>query len=144
MNPSTRLTTPPLVLWTIWFAIVCSIVMYQFKLGHGILTGSDARPASQNPAMLLAVGQIVVASLLRWILMPKMKDARQQLILMIIGLSLSEAVGFYSIFLFGPDMPSTKMTLFAGVAPQRDSICPGLCQTGQCRRPKRLTSESRV
>jgi hypothetical protein len=113
MNPSTRPTTPPLVLWIIWFAIICSIVLYQFKLGHGLLTGSDARPASQNPVMLLAVGLIVVALLLRWLLMPKMKDARQQLILMIIGLSLSEAIGFYGIFFFGPDMPSTKMTLFA-------------------------------
>lgn len=101
------------MLWVIWFAIVCSIVMYQFTLGHGILAGSDVRPASQNPALLLAVGQIVAASLLRWILMPKMKKMQQQLVLMVIGLALSEAVELYGIFLFDPDMPSTKMTLFA-------------------------------
>ena len=113
MNPSTRPAANVLVLWVIWFALVSSIVFYQFVLGHGILTGSDAQPASHNPIALFAAGQIVVASLLRWLLLPKVRVYHRQLIVMVIGLTLSESVELYGIFLFGSDMPSTKMTLFA-------------------------------
>ncbi|HXA79947.1 MAG TPA: hypothetical protein VNV14_01655 [Opitutaceae bacterium] len=112
MNSPTRPAANVLVLWVIWFALVSSIVFYQFMLGHGLLTGIDAQPASHNPIMLFAVGQIAVASLLRWLLLPKARVFHRQLIVMVIGLALSESVEIYGIFLFGPDMPSTKMTLF--------------------------------
>jgi hypothetical protein len=65
-----------------------------------------------NFPVVLAVGQVIVASLIRWLFIPRAKNAAQLLVLMIIGLALSEAVEFYGLFLLPADQPSTKLGLW--------------------------------
>ena len=88
------------------------MVLYQFKLGGGWLNGSDARPAMQNPALWLSIGSLFGAFMARWWFLPKEKDLRRILVLLVIGMALSESVVFFEIFLFPRDMPGTKMGLF--------------------------------
>ena len=45
-------------------------------------------------------------------MIPKARYLRRLLVLMVVGLALSESVVFYGIFLFRADMPATKMALF--------------------------------
>ena len=101
-----------LVLWIIWALLVCGIVIYPFALGGGVPIGPNAETAGVNFAVVLAVGQIIIASVVRWLLIPRTKTAGQLLVLMIIGLALSEAVEFYGLFLVPTDQPSTKLGLW--------------------------------
>ena len=109
---SSQPSAKTLVPWVIWFWLVCSIVFYQFKLGHGWLVGQDARPAFQNPLFWFSIGVVTAANTLRWAIIPFASSTKTLLVLLIIGLALSESVTFYSIFLFPPDTPQTKMFLF--------------------------------
>ena len=109
-NPQQKVQA--LVLWVMWFCLTCSIPIYQVMLGHGWLRGDDARSAMQNPIFWLSAGVLAVSAVVRWAFIPRTMNGRSLLILLIIGMALSESVEFYSIFLFPPDMPQTKMGLF--------------------------------
>ncbi len=101
-----------LVLWTIWFSMLVAVFIYQFALGHGVPSGPNARPEGANPILFLAGGQLVVAAVLRWILIPRADAAGKVLVLLVLGLSLSEAVEFFGLFLVPADQPGTKLTLW--------------------------------
>ena len=101
-----------LVLWVIWASAFVSIFIYQFALGGGIPTGSDAPSSGVHPMVWVALGQLVAASAVRWRLLPNAEAAGKKLILMIIGLSLSEGMEIYGLFLIHPDQPGTKLTLW--------------------------------
>ena len=100
------------VLWILWITILMSLFLYQFKLGHGLTKGHDARPVFQNPMIWLCVFNLIAAAVVRWWFIPKTTDLKRLLVLLIIGLALSEAVTFFGIFLFQSDMPETKTGLF--------------------------------
>lgn len=101
-----------IVLWTLWIALCISIVVYQVSLGGGILHGSNASPQGVRFPIPMVLIQIAVASLIRWVIIPRTSEPRRLLVLLIVGLALSEAVGFYGIFLVSTDMPETKMAIF--------------------------------
>ena len=88
------------------------MLVYQFRLGGGILTGRDARSNAGNPIVWFAVAQIVAASAIRWFVLPRFTDFQKRLVLTVVGLALSQSVTFFGIFLFAADMPHTKMELF--------------------------------
>lgn len=112
MSPSSPPNAKVVVLWVIWFSLVCSIVIYQFLLGGGWRGGDDARSPLPSPALWISAGSLLGAAIVRWLFVPKARDIQRLLVLMIIGVALSESVVFYSIFLFPADMPATKMGLF--------------------------------
>lgn len=112
MNQSNRQNPKAIMLWTIWFSLVGAIVYYQFKFGGGWLSGKDTGLAVPLPVSSVTIGSLVAAAVIRWLFIPRTKDIRRLLILMVVGLALSEAVAFYSIFLFGRDLPETKMEFF--------------------------------
>lgn len=107
-----RKSVPALVLWVVWFAMVTAIPIYQFALGGGWPSGTNARASGFSPVEILAVGQILAATVIRWLVLPKFTETSQQLVMMIIGLALSEAVEFYGIFLVPLEQPETKLALF--------------------------------
>ena len=101
-----------LVLWVIWASLFTGIIVYQLVLGRGIPAGENAPASGMNFAVVLAIGQIAAASLVRWLFIPRAKNPGQLLVFMIVGLALSEAVEFYGLFLVSADQPSTKLTLW--------------------------------
>ena len=86
---------------------------YQFTLGHGIPQGHDVPSAGLNPIVLVALIELIVATGIRWFLIPRASARQKKLVLMIIGIALSESAEFYGIFLVSTDMPQTKLALFA-------------------------------
>ena len=100
------------VLWVIWFSMVVSIAIYQVELGGGILPGRDAVQQGFQFPMPLVFAQLCIAAAVRWILIPRAKESRKLLVLLIIGLALSEAPEFNGIFLVPKTMPETKMAIF--------------------------------
>ncbi len=103
---------PALVLWIVWLALTTSIPIYQLVLGKGLPQGANAPGTGFGPVVVMAVGQILVAAVLRWLVLPRVGRAPQMLVVMIVGLVLSEAVEFYGLFLISPDQPETKLSLF--------------------------------
>ncbi len=113
MTPSPDNEKPPMtVFWILWSAFLCAIAAYQFTLGHGIPQGHDAPSAGLNPIVLIALIELIVATGIRWFLIPRVSARYRMLVLMIIGIALSESAEFYGIFLIPANMPQTKLVLF--------------------------------
>ena len=86
--------------------------MAQFLAGGGIPKGADQ---GHPPVMFVAIagGLALVALSIRFMLIPKIATISKMLPAMIVGLALSEAIGFLGMFLIGKEFPTTRLTLFA-------------------------------
>ncbi|MGL4399632.1 MAG: hypothetical protein ACRCXD_07165 [Luteolibacter sp.] len=113
MTPRQDSPAPPtfLIFWIVWFAILQGLVLIQFFVGGGIPKGVDQ---GDPPTLFLVIaGVLALAALtIRFTVIPKIKTAPKLLPAMIIGLALSEAVGFVGIFLVGKEFPTTRLGLF--------------------------------
>jgi hypothetical protein len=100
-----------LIFWIIWFATLQGLVLIQFFVGGGIPQGADQ---GEPPSLFLVIaGALALAALtIRFTVIPKIKTASKLLPAMIIGLALSEAVGFVGLFLVGKEFPTTRLGLF--------------------------------
>ena len=101
-----------LVPWVIWLAMVSSIIAYQLILGHGIPRGTNLPSTEKFPTAAIAIGEIIAASVIRWLLIPKTRGAGKLLVLMIIGLALSEGAEVIGLFLVANDQPETKLAIW--------------------------------
>jgi hypothetical protein len=101
-----------IVYWTIWAAIFFAVFAYQFILGHGLPRGANAPGAGLSPIALIAIAAVIVATIVRWLVIPRTTDGRQLLILLIIGMALSETPTLFEIFLLPASMPETKLLIF--------------------------------
>jgi F0F1-type ATP synthase membrane subunit c/vacuolar-type H+-ATPase subunit K len=85
------------------------VCIYQFALGHGIPQGQNQDPMSLGIPEIIAIANLSVALFIRWILIPRTRQRKQLLVLMIVGLALSEAVEFFGLFLIPAGQPETKL-----------------------------------
>lgn len=94
-----------------WILMLSSVFMYQYFLGNGIPQGeNEGDPPIQFVTM--SVGVILIATAVRWYWIPKKKELRNLLVLMIFGLAMAEVAQFYQIFLIGDQYPQTQLTIF--------------------------------
>jgi len=100
-----------LIMWIIWFAVLQGAFVFQWVLGKGIPQGENAAEPMAASLWLLCFGPILLATLVRWLVIPKMKQAQPQLVAMILGLSLAEAPIFFSLFLVGPEYPQNQIAV---------------------------------
>jgi peptidoglycan/LPS O-acetylase OafA/YrhL len=100
-----------LIMWIIWFAVLQGAFVFQWVLGKGFPQGENAAEPMAAALWLLCFGPILLATLVRWLVIPKMKQAQPQLVAMIIGLSLAEAPIFFSLFLVGPEYPQNQIAV---------------------------------
>jgi hypothetical protein len=100
-----------IVMWIIWFSILQGAFLIQWFLGEGIPEGENVPEPMALSLWALCFGPIVLASLIRWLVIPKLEDAQQQLTTMIIGLAFAEAPIFFSLFLVGPDYPQNQIAV---------------------------------
>jgi hypothetical protein len=103
---------PPtlLVFWILWFAILQGLVVIQFFVGGGIPEGADQ---GDPPVWVLAAaGALALAALaIRFTVIPKIQSVPGKLPLMIVGLALSEGIGFLGMFAVGKEFPTTRLSL---------------------------------
>lgn len=100
------------VMWVLWAVMCAAIVTYQVNLGGGMLSGADASPRGFGFPVPLVLTAVAGAAIVRWAILPVMRNRQALLICLIIGLALSEAAEFFGIFLVGHDMPRLKMEIF--------------------------------
>ncbi len=125
MDSQQELPKPPpaLVFWIIWFAILNGLVMIQFMVGGGIPKGEDqGRPPTQMLAIAAGLGLVALSIRFLWI--PRIDAVVRKLPAMIVGLALSEAIGFVGIFGVGKEFPATRQALFVAAVACIVSLAP--------------------
>ena len=98
-------------MWIIWFAILQGAFVVQWFLGDGIPEGENAAEPMAAWLWGLCFAPIVLAALIRWLLIPKIREPQLQLVAMIVGLSLAEAPIFFSLFMIGGDYPQNQIVV---------------------------------
>jgi hypothetical protein len=101
MNPQ------KLPLWILWFGFLSSVFFLNAFLGGGEKSDSIAGIV----AVVLLVGPISASTLIRWIIIPKMRDAQAVIPFFVIGMALAE-----SLVMFGCFLVPSKQSIFAVVA----------------------------
>lgn len=100
-----------LIMWVIWFTQLQAAFVFQFFLGRGFAQGENAEVSMALWLWLICLVPLVLATGIRWLIIPKTNESAQQLVAMIIGLALAEASLFLSIFLVGPDYPQYQISI---------------------------------
>jgi hypothetical protein len=99
------------VMWIIWFAFLQSAFVYHFLLGDGFPEGDNAAEPMASWLWALCIVPIGLATLVRWVVMPKLPQQPQMLVAMVIGLGLTEASIFFELFLIGADYPQNQIAV---------------------------------
>jgi hypothetical protein len=96
--PSSKI--PLLAWWIIWVAILVGLGGIYFALGRRPLPAN--LPPEQSLTGLVGLGPLFLSVLLRWLVLSRVTQVRQALVLFVVGLMLAEGCGILGIFLGGP------------------------------------------
>lgn len=99
-----------IVLWVIWFSFLQSAFLFTWFLGGGLPEGENAAEPMAFVLWLIAFGGLAAATVIRWVVLPKILKPEQQLVTLIIGLSLCELPIFVSLFLMA-DYPQNQIAV---------------------------------
>lgn len=99
------------VLWILWFVFLQSAFVIHFILGGGFPEGDNVAEPMASWLWLVCIVPIIIATGVRWLVIPKLKEQRKMLVAMIVGLALSEQPIFFSLFLVGDDYPQYQIAI---------------------------------
>jgi hypothetical protein len=102
---------PAIVMWIIWFVFLQMAFAYHFVLGDGFPSGGNAAEPMASWLWVLCVAPVILAMGVRWLVIPRLKQQRQMLVAMIIGLALSEAPILFELFLIGAAYPQNQIVV---------------------------------
>jgi hypothetical protein len=86
-----------LIWWIIWFGVFSGLGIVYFVFGQRELIPMDA----SSPIGLVALGPLVMSALVRWLLLPRIRDIKMALPVFVIGLGLAEGAGVLAVLLGG-------------------------------------------
>ena len=94
--------THQIILWLIWLAMLSGIPVFIFVLGPD---SEQAENVLGLPPLLMVLPPILAASIVRWIVLPKVveKGPEAQLVAFIVGMAFAESLVFFGIFLYPAD-----------------------------------------
>lgn len=108
------------VLWLIWSAILCGMLMILVFAGGGWPAGEDAGFSHVDPIFIAASSGWLISMGIRFLALPRIDHPAGVLPLAIIGMALSEGAMFLGIFAMMNDLVVMRQTLivmaFVGVA----------------------------
>ena len=86
-----------IVWWTLWFALLSGVVIQYAILSKNSVT---AEPLSLNSPLLLAcLAPFTLSMIIRWVLLPRAKNATTALPIYLVGMVMAEATCLLGIFL---------------------------------------------
>ncbi len=100
-----------IVSWIIWFAILQGAFIIHFVIGGGFPSGDNVEEPMAAFLWVLCFVPIAIATIIRWIMIPKLEEPQKKLVAMIAGLALSESPIFFSLFLIGSDYPQNQIAV---------------------------------
>jgi len=98
--------------WKVWGGIAAFTVVVLLTQ-HGNVPAQSSGIAQTTVILVLGIILILIASVLRWVVILRAKDARSLVIAMVAGLVLSESVGFFGLYLLPSGMTHSRTALFA-------------------------------
>ncbi|MEO0508958.1 MAG: hypothetical protein AAF065_03740 [Verrucomicrobiota bacterium] len=119
-----------LVMWIIWFGILQSAFVVQVFVGGGLPKGENASEPMAVWLWIVCFAPIVIATVIRWLVIPKLKKPQQMLAAMIIGLSCAESSVFYQLFLIGEDYPQNQIAVLMVAIVALIQFAPGYATPG--------------
>lgn len=105
MNAPRAAKNPPTILWwIIWAAILSTVV--------GLAAFMPVRPplTGPNPIRYLPIAPLVLASVVRWLVLPRFTQPTRAFPIFIVGIALAEASAVFGIFLV-PELRGTYVIL---------------------------------
>ena len=99
------------VMWIIWFVFLQMAFAYHFVLEDGFPSGDNAAEPMASWLWVLCLMPVILATLLRWCVIPKLKDQKQMLIGLLVGLALTQAPILFELFLIGSDYPQNQIVV---------------------------------
>lgn len=100
-----------IVFWILWFVFLQSAFVIHFVIGGGFPEGENTAEPMASWLWLVCVVPMLLATAIRWLVIPKIKEQQKQLVAMIVGLALSEQPIFFSLFLIGADYPQNQIAV---------------------------------
>jgi hypothetical protein len=100
-----------LVMWIIWFGFLQMAFAYHFVLEDGFPSGDNAAEPMASWLWVLCLVPIILATIVRWWVIPKLKDQKQMLSALIVGLALTEASILFELFQIGSDYPQNQIVV---------------------------------
>ncbi|HAV12966.1 MAG TPA: hypothetical protein DCX06_05660 [Opitutae bacterium] len=97
--------------WIIWFVFLQSALVIHFVLGGGFPEGDNATEPMAAVVWAACIAPILIATGIRWLVIPKLQDPSKLFIAMILGLVLSEQPIFISLFLIGDEYPQNQIAV---------------------------------
>jgi hypothetical protein len=91
----------PMIWWILWFVFLLSIPQYYFFFGKAPSTATSI-------PVLIGVIPFVLSGIVRWVILPRIKNAGVAFALFIVGIAVAEACCFFGLFL----IPAHKQDLF--------------------------------
>lgn len=93
-----RVKAQLMIWWIIWASILTGLVVIHHFLGRGPVTAAT----KENPLIGLAgIVPLFVSVIIRWLVLPRMRDLRRAFPMFVIGVALAEGCGIMGIFLGG-------------------------------------------
>jgi len=99
------------VMWIIWFGFLQMAFAYHFVLEDGFPSGDNAAETMASWLWVLCLLPIILATIVRWWVIPKLKDQKQMLSALIVGLALTEASILFELFQIGSDYPQNQIVV---------------------------------
>ena len=99
------------VMWIIWFGFLQMAFAYHFVLEDGFPSGDNAAETMASWLWVLCLLPIILATIVRWWVIPKLKDQKQMLSALIVGLALTEASILFELFQIGSDYPQNQIAV---------------------------------
>jgi hypothetical protein len=100
-----------LVMWIIWFAFLQSAFIYHFFVGDGFPEGDNVAEPMALWLWALCIVPVVLATVVRWVLVPKLTQQSHMLVAMVVGLGLTEVSIGLELFLIGADYPQSQIVV---------------------------------
>ena len=96
----------------VWAALTSSCFIYPIFLDGGLPIKFNDQGIQLHFALIMSIGSWVVATAIRWVIIPKLSNYAVLLGFTIAGLAFTEATIFYSIFLLSDEMLNEKALIF--------------------------------
>lgn len=99
------------VMWVIWFGMLQGAFLMHFVLAGGFPEGANAEEPMAVWLWVASFLPLVLATVLRWLVIPRLREQARMLVALLVGLSLAELPIFVSLFLIGGDYPQNQIAV---------------------------------
>lgn len=111
MNATSSPNAHAILMWIVWFAFLQSVFVVQIAIAKGLPEGQNIEAPMAAWLWLICFVPLLVATIIRWLVLPKMVARHKQLVAMLIGLVCAEAPVYFQLFLMGTDYPQNQIAV---------------------------------